>query len=142
MDPAQVVHEQVDDEVIVIHLARGNYFSLAGSGTQIWTMLTAGLPPGEIGRSLAEVHSNPAEEIEAMVGAFVERLLDEDLLQAIDGADQGAEPSVEGRAVAADDQLPGLDPPRLEKYTDMQDYLLIDPIHEVEDPGWPARKPS
>ncbi len=32
-------------------------------------------------------------------------------------------------------------PPVLEKYTDMQDLLLIDPIHEVNDAhGWPKMK--
>jgi len=32
--------------------------------------------------------------------------------------------------------------PRLDKYTDMQQLLLIDPIHEVSDEqGWPKVKP-
>jgi hypothetical protein len=31
-------------------------------------------------------------------------------------------------------------PPTLRKYTDMQDLLLIDPIHEVDDLGWPGVK--
>jgi len=28
-------------------------------------------------------------------------------------------------------------PPVLERYTDMQDYFLLDPIHEVSPEGWP-----
>jgi hypothetical protein len=32
--------------------------------------------------------------------------------------------------------------PVLEVYTDMQDLLLLDPIHEVdEEAGWPSPKP-
>ena len=31
--------------------------------------------------------------------------------------------------------------PALEKYTDMQDFLLVDPIHEVSDAGWPHTQP-
>ena len=27
--------------------------------------------------------------------------------------------------------------PRLERYTDMKDYFLLDPIHEVDTAGWP-----
>jgi hypothetical protein len=27
--------------------------------------------------------------------------------------------------------------PVLDKYTDMQELLLLDPIHEVDDAGWP-----
>ncbi len=28
--------------------------------------------------------------------------------------------------------------PKFEKFTDMQDLLLFDPIHEVQPSGWPA----
>jgi len=27
--------------------------------------------------------------------------------------------------------------PKLQKFTDMQDLLLLDPIHEVDEAGWP-----
>jgi hypothetical protein len=30
--------------------------------------------------------------------------------------------------------------PCLHKYTDMQELLLIDPIHDVDDYGWPIIK--
>ena len=29
--------------------------------------------------------------------------------------------------------------PTLEKYTDMQDLVLIDPVHQVDEAGWPRR---
>ena len=32
-------------------------------------------------------------------------------------------------------------PPAFEKFTDMEELLLLDPIHEVGDTGWP-RKPD
>jgi hypothetical protein len=28
----------------------------------------------------------------------------------------------------------------LERYTDMQELLLLDPIHDVDQTGWPRRK--
>ena len=28
-------------------------------------------------------------------------------------------------------------PPVLEKFTDMQDLILLDPVHEVSERGWP-----
>ena len=39
LDPKRVVHETIDGESIVIDLASGNYHSLAGSGSAIWTMV-------------------------------------------------------------------------------------------------------
>jgi hypothetical protein len=41
----------------------------------------------------------------------------------------------EGRAVNAP-----FTPPALTKFTDMQDLLLLDPIHDVGSGGWPAKK--
>ena len=29
--------------------------------------------------------------------------------------------------------------PELQVYTDMQDWMLVDPIHEVAEEGWPIR---
>jgi len=31
-------------------------------------------------------------------------------------------------------------PPTLNKYTDMRDMLLLDPIHDVGESGWPVPK--
>ena len=28
----------------------------------------------------------------------------------------------------------------LHRYTDMADFMLVDPIHEVEETGWPNQK--
>ena len=34
-------------------------------------------------------------------------------------------------------------PPRLEKYSDLEDLLVLDPIHDVDEAGWPiAKAPS
>jgi hypothetical protein len=31
--------------------------------------------------------------------------------------------------------------PNFEVHNDMQDLLVLDPIHEVDDAGWPSLKP-
>ena len=36
--------------------------------------------------------------------------------------------------------LPPFEPPTLSKYKDMQDMLLLDPVHDVEEAGWPEPK--
>src|SRR5262249_18107283 len=54
VDSRKVVDETVDGEVIIIHLERGNYFSLSGSGTEIWRLLRAGMSSDAIVRALAE----------------------------------------------------------------------------------------
>lgn len=142
VDARQVVHELVDGELILIHLGRGNYFSLSGTGPQIWSLLSAGVSPAEVIASLAALYPDDAEAITAAVGELVDRLLAEEILVPVGEAS----PPDETPTAAPADRPPAAAPsgsfeaPRLEKYTDMQDYLLIDPIHEVEQPGWPQRR--
>jgi hypothetical protein len=35
---------------------------------------------------------------------------------------------------------PPFEMPKLSKYTDMEDLLALDPIHEVDEMGWPNAK--
>ena len=39
-------------------------------------------------------------------------------------------------------EKPSFEAPILHKYTDMQDLLLLDPIHEVDEAGWPVARPA
>ena len=32
--------------------------------------------------------------------------------------------------------------PALERFTDMEDLLLLDPVHDVEEMGWPHVNPN
>ena len=34
----------------------------------------------------------------------------------------------------------GYEPPILNRYDDLQNLALLDPIHDVEEAGWPNRK--
>lgn len=133
-----VVHETIDGEAILLDLKTGSYFSLDGSGAIIWefidktgdwkqaiTLLTAGNP-------------DKSALVSASVTGFVEELVKEGLLvkanHEISAGDAGLLIS----------QLAGFagnfKPPLVNKYTDMQDLLLLDPIHEVDEKGWPESK--
>jgi hypothetical protein len=52
-----------------------------------------------------------------------------------------AEPTVASvPATALDGPAGSWEAPKLTVYEDMQDLLLLDPIHDVDETGWPARK--
>jgi hypothetical protein len=138
IDPARVVHETIDGEVILIQLERGNYYSLSGSGREVWALLCQGVSPADVSSHLTERYEAPAEEVEVAVSDLVEQLLQEGLAE-----ENGANPAAV-RPTPEDDggSAAGFETPRLEKYTDMQDYLLIDPIHDVSEIGWPSVKPD
>jgi Coenzyme PQQ synthesis protein D (PqqD) len=128
---ADVVHEIVDGEVIAIDLGDGSYYSVAGSGPAIWAMLTQGASEAEICDALGVRFDADADLVRAEVKALLEKLVESRL------AVSTAEPSV----VVPVDREAGsggkFEPPRFERYTDMKDYFLLDPIHEVDTAGWP-----
>ena len=125
-----VVHETIDGEAIVINLATGTYFSLDGSGAAVWGRLLLGGTLDEAVLELAAAHG----AVPVALGAEVARLLGE--LHA-HGLVMSPPPEVLAQA-AAPDRLGTFVPPKLGVYTDMEQFLLVDPIHEVEPAqGWP-----
>lgn len=127
----EIVHETVDGEVIAIDLANGSYYSLAGSGPAIWELLYKGVSEAEISAVLAGRFDAEEAEIGAAVSALLAQLRENSLI--VSEADIPAGPA------AIDDSIEKepFEPPRLERYTDMKDYFLLDPIHEVDTAGWP-----
>ncbi len=127
-----VVHETVDGELIAIDLSGGSYYSLAGSGPAIWSLLLGGATESEICAALACTHEGDPETIRSAVSDLLGQLLESALAVPGEGAGATGSPAPEAPAEKA-----AFEPPKLERYTDMKDYFLLDPIHEVEAAGWP-----
>ena len=115
-----VIDEVFDGEAVLINLRVGRYYALDDRGTAVWRMVSAGA-------SLPEIAA--ARDGEDVV-SFLVRLVEEDLA-VVSGGPLPA-PSPNGHTI-----------PRLEVFNDLQDLLLLDPIHDV-DPGtgWPQQPPS
>ena len=138
-----VVDEVFDDEVVIIHFDTGNYYSLDSVGTEIWGLIEGGASVGEIVASLAQRYDDSHAEMEEAITRFVVELQEEDLvaasapknLTALQGGEKrsAAPPATSGQPFRA---------PIISRYTDMQDLLLLDPIHEVDEDGWPSVKPD
>jgi hypothetical protein len=123
------------DEVIAANFVRGVYYSLLGPAAQIWEGLVAGVP---LDRVIAEVSALSDAEPGAFAAAsfsLVEALLAEGLLVTGAPAEEKA-----WQALAGSEGPYGL--PALERFTDMEDLLLLDPVHDVEEMGWPHVDPA
>ncbi len=127
----EIVHETVDGEVIAIDLANGSYYSLAGSGPAIWELLGRGVSEAEIGTALSAQFEAEEAEIGAAVSALLGQLRENGLIVSQAGTTE------EAPAAPSSGEKPSFEAPRLERYTDMKDYFLLDPIHEVDTAGWP-----
>jgi hypothetical protein len=126
----EIVHETVDSEVIAIDLDNGSYYSLAGSGPLIWALLADGASEVEL-RDMLEARFGDAEAIAGDVATLLEQLRESGLIVEAERAGGVATPAAD----AVDGET--YEAPRFERYTDMKDYFLLDPIHEVDTAGWP-----
>jgi hypothetical protein len=139
----EVVHETIDGEVVIIHFDTGNYYSLDHVGADVWGLVEHGATLQQIVEGLGRRYDGDQGNMEAAVQGFVDELLRENLVV---GEDTGEATSSGNRPAPtqAGQQIerPGFVPPFLHKYTDMQELLLLDPIHEVDETGWPSVQPD
>jgi Coenzyme PQQ synthesis protein D (PqqD) len=125
------VHSKVfDDEVVILDMKSGTYFSLRGSGVDIWRLVEANASVAMISEALGERYDASSTEIETALDSLLGELAESGLLVA----DASLDPS--RPAVPAAEKIPFAEP-QIERFTDMQELLLLDPIHEVDDSGWP-----
>jgi hypothetical protein len=125
------VHSKVfDDEVVVLDMKSGTYFSLRGSGVDIWRLIEANASCAGIVEALEGRFDASGSEIATAVDALIAELTEAELIAA-DTSIESAGPPPE---IAEKAPFPA---PEVERFTDMQDLLLLDPIHEVDDSGWP-----
>jgi coenzyme PQQ synthesis protein D (PqqD) len=127
-----VISETIEGETIIIHLGTGTYYSLEGSGADVWSALESSATAQEIAERLEAQYDVEGGEALSAVESVLTDLSSEELVRQADG--ESASPLEPAAPVA---ERPEFMPPKLAKYTDMQDIILLDPVHEVDERGWP-----
>lgn len=130
----RVVHETLDDETIVIDFETGTYYSLAGVAHWVLFLLTQHQTLSQIVDQIVTHYTGDQEEIDGSVRQFIGNLADAFVIVPV------AAPVTTAAVSLPLIQKAPFTPPRLEEYTDIQDLLLLDPIHEVSKQGWPMRQ--
>ena len=129
----KVDYEVFEDEIVVINFDNGNYFSLKGSAVEIWKMISEDLSDNVIVQSMKSMYGLNHKEAEEAFGEFIGRLIEDELVcefEIMNEKNLDLELSYQNETKL-------FEPPVYEKYTDMSDLLLLDPIHDVDESGWP-----
>ena len=131
-----VTAEDFKSEILAVDLKTGTYYSLRGAAVPLWRLLEEGVPLEKAVEWLAGAHGLPVTEMGAELIPFADRLVEAGLL-------------VSREDVAGPEGAPGwlaelsrFEAPVLETYTEMQDLLMLDPIHDVDSSGWPQVAPA
>ncbi len=131
MNAPTAVSEVIDGEAVIMNLESGHYFSARGVGGVVWEWTIAGHSLDEMAAVVAATWR--VETARDDVLAFLNQAQAHALVVPDhDAPTPTAAPlpgEMGGRTYAA---------PTLEVFTDMEDLLLLDPIHDVSESGWPA----
>lgn len=121
----EVIDEVVAGEAVIVHLGTGRYFALNPAATALWTWIGTGC-------SIAELDGQ-----DVGTTALFRAWIDEGLIVASPGS-----PGPDGQVPMASGAGGGVAEMRV--FTDLQDLLLLDPIHDVAvgDDGFPVTRAS
>lgn len=133
----QVVHDNLDGEVILIHMDTGNYYSIDQVGAEIWDLLSTRRTVQQVVEELLLRYEGDSQEISKSVAEFIRQLEKEELIVADDASDSRFSETESPANESLPQTRPAFSAPTLEIFSDMQDLLLLDPIHEVDEKGWP-----
>lgn len=130
-----VVHETIDGEVVIIHLEKGIYYSLLNTATDIWTDIELGMDVETLTHHMQTKYEGDEQDIQSKIQDFIGQLEDKNLIVL------NKKEASDSQEITLDsndsEQKQPFETPIVEEFNDMEDLLLLDPIHEVTDEGWP-----
>ena len=127
-----IVFESFDGEAVVLDLSNGKYFGFSDSGSRVWQALASGVDAQAVTRATAGGGTTIAL---ADLERFIARLLDFGLIVPAETPAQPLPDNLKAELAATSEPL------KVDVHDDLADLIIVDPIHEVEEPlGWPAVK--
>jgi hypothetical protein len=129
-----VIFETMDNEVIIINLDQGYYYSLNGLGADIWKMINQDLAQETISTAISSHFLQSLANVSLCIQPFFDKLLKENLIKA-----QNRPENADLDSAHVFHSKSTYEPIALQKYDDMKNLLFLDPIHEVDELGWPSQ---
>ena len=134
-----MVFEHFGDEVILLNLQSGRYYSLDPIGMLYWEYLSQGVPPRDITTHIGGIYGNRIDisRVDADLEALVSEFQSENLVRT--SATSRSLADVPQPKTALPDEYAR---PVLSKFDDVAEMLLLDPVHDVTEAGWPNQAPA
>ena len=129
-----VVASAFGDEWVIVNLESGTYFSLEGSASLLWPIISSS---NSIESVIVTLHTSigvPVDIAVRDVSNFCDELIQHDLItETSEISETPITNLVYGREYFT---------PVIAVHADLQDILLLDPVHDVEEGGWPKPNES
>jgi hypothetical protein len=125
--------EIIDDELIIIDLARGIYFTSKGAALPLWRAIIAEAEVDGLVAQLA-AQTDDVASFKHATESWLNALTDQGILREEAGS---------GRPLPTDlingENRSQTVAPTFEMHQDLEDILLFDPVHDFEELGWPKQ---
>lgn len=129
-----IISDVFGEEVVLVNLESGVYYSLRGSATQIWIRIFNQYTLAEILNDLIQIYQANETELASQIAHFVNQLLEMKIIKStVDSEKKTID-------FSSSDASIDFVAPVLETFSDMQEILLLDPVHDVDKAGWPISK--
>ena len=138
IESSRLISEMIDGETIVIDTISGAYFSLDLIASHVWAVLEKGvIAPDAIVACITTIWPDDPVTVRSDVLGLLATLAANMLIVAM------PDPVEELTLKPLIDDPAPYATPTVAKYTDMEELLLIDPIHDVDPAsGWPVARPD
>ena len=132
----EVSSESFENEAVVVNFMTGKYFGMTGSGPKIWAIFETPASQQDVITRLRENYPDISEEQVKEATSFIDALLQEKLLVVAETGCNGTPVKNLFDGAEGDFQLP-----KLEIYEDLQELIILDPIHDADpERGWPTQQ--
>jgi hypothetical protein len=129
-----IISDVFGEEVVLVNLETGIYFSLRASASQIWVRLINNYSVDEIISDIVLLYEVENNDLSIQVRNFIQQLIDNQLIKSSELAEKvSINLNNQGQKTI-------FTTPILEIFSDMQEILLLDPVHDVDKAGWPVSK--
>lgn len=122
---SKAVSDKFDDEIVVVSLETGFYYSFRKTAMKVWEFIELGLSSNQIISKFNLSHDQENQILDFLDQLKIEKLIEDDMNNVTDNKEAGK-----------------LDFEDLEftKFEDMSDLIMIDPIHDTDqEKGWPNK---
>ena len=136
-----IVHETIEGETIVMNLKSGFYYSFDGIGPAIWELILLEASQNIITEVMIKAFPDASLNMAEEVHLFLKELIGNEIISAM-STETPVLPEELIQNVVSSKVFKDIAVrrPLFNMYADMRDVLLLDPIHDVDEKGWPEPK--
>jgi hypothetical protein len=135
INESKAISETIDGETIIINLETGYYYSVNNTATIIWNEIKENRSIRSISQHFLNHYEVDTDTAEKSIAEIISFFLKDDLILELDS---NGSPYFQEQKTGMMKQKFIM--PRIERYDDMARALRSDPVHDVNEEGWPNLK--